>query len=106
MNFLLINKGDFIQNIRADGLHLTTQIVKPVLPEKLNDKMFVHVLRDDKKVSQILIWTAVNYPDEVYEDVEESFIILQGKCKCYIEDETVELGPGGFLKYQYTNIMM
>src|SRR5438045_98537 len=68
------------------------QIVKPVLPEKLNDKMFVHVLRDDKRVSQILIWTAVDYPDEVHEDVEESFIILEGKCKCYIEDEIIELG--------------
>jgi mannose-6-phosphate isomerase-like protein (cupin superfamily) len=74
------------------------QIVKPVLPEKLNDKMFVHVLRDDKKVSQILIWTAIDYPDEVHEDVEESFIILKGKCKCYIEQESVELGPGGFLE--------
>src|SRR3954452_4084692 len=65
------------------------QIVKPALPEKLNDNIFVRVLRNDKKVSQILIWTAVDYPDEVHEDMEECFIILQGKCKCYIEDEVV-----------------
>src|SRR3954471_8514392 len=45
------------------------QIVKLVLPEKLDDNMFVRVLRNDKKVSQILIWTAVDYPDEVHEDV-------------------------------------
>jgi len=74
------------------------QIIKPVLPEKLTDKMFIHVLRDDKKVSQTLIWTVVNYPDEVHEDVEECFIILKGKCRCYIEDEVIELGPGGFLE--------
>jgi mannose-6-phosphate isomerase-like protein (cupin superfamily) len=74
------------------------QIVKPILPENLNDKMFIHVLRNDKKISQTLIWTAVDYPDEVHEDVEECFIILKGKCRCYIEDEVVELGPGGFLE--------
>jgi mannose-6-phosphate isomerase-like protein (cupin superfamily) len=74
------------------------QIVKPVLPEKLNDKMFIRVLRNDKKVSQTIIWTAVDYPDEVHQDVEECFIILKGRCRCYIEDEVVELGPGGFLE--------
>jgi len=74
------------------------RIVRPVLPKELKDKMFVHVLRDDKKVSQILIWTDVDYPDEVHENVEECFIILKGKCRCYIEDEVVELGPGGFLE--------
>ena len=69
-----------------------------MLPEKLTDKMFIHVLRDDQQVSQTLIWTAVDYPDEVHEDVKECFIILKGKCRCYIEAEVVELGPGGFLE--------
>jgi mannose-6-phosphate isomerase-like protein (cupin superfamily) len=74
------------------------QIVKPLLPEKLERNMFVHQLRNDNNISQTLIWTSVDYPDEVHDDVEECFIILEGKCRCYIEDEVVELGPGGFLE--------
>jgi mannose-6-phosphate isomerase-like protein (cupin superfamily) len=73
------------------------RIVEPVLPETLDEKIFVRELRNDNQVSQTLIWTAVDYPDEAHEDVEESFIILRGNCRCYIEDKIVELGPGGFL---------
>jgi mannose-6-phosphate isomerase-like protein (cupin superfamily) len=82
-------------------------IVAHVLPETLNQKMFVHELRNDNKVSQTLIWTAIDYPDEVHEDVQECFIILRGKCRCYIEDEIVELGPGGYLEipmYAHHNV--
>ncbi len=74
------------------------RIVKPLLPEKLDRTMFIQELRNDNNISQTLIWTAVDYPDEVHDDVEECFIILEGKCRCYIEDEVVELGPGGFLE--------
>jgi mannose-6-phosphate isomerase-like protein (cupin superfamily) len=73
-------------------------IVKPLLPEKAPEKMFVHELRNANGVSQTLIYTSINYPDEVHEDEEECFIILKGRCKCYIEDAVVELGPGGFLE--------
>jgi mannose-6-phosphate isomerase-like protein (cupin superfamily) len=73
-------------------------IVKPLLPEKAPEKMFVHELRNANGVSQTLIYTSINYPDEVHEDEEECFIILKGRCRCYIEDAVVELGPGGFLE--------
>jgi len=82
-------------------------IVESVLPETLNQKIFVHELRNDNKISQTLIWTAVDYPDEVHEDVQECFIILRGKCRCYIEDKVVELGPGGYLEipmYAHHNV--
>lgn len=83
------------------------RIVEPVLPETLNEKMFVKELRNDNEISQTLIWTAIDYPDEVHEDVRECFIILRGECRCYIENEFVELGPGGFLEipmYAHHNV--
>jgi mannose-6-phosphate isomerase-like protein (cupin superfamily) len=73
-------------------------IVEPMLPNETPATMFVHELRNDDGVSQTLIWTSVNYPDEVHEDEEECFIILKGRCRCYIENTVVELGPGGFLE--------
>jgi mannose-6-phosphate isomerase-like protein (cupin superfamily) len=73
-------------------------IVQPLLPGETPDAMFVHELRNDDAVSQTVIWTSVDYPDEVHEDEEECFIILKGKCRCFIEEKVVELGPGGFLE--------
>ncbi|HRH59476.1 MAG TPA: cupin domain-containing protein [Chitinophagaceae bacterium] len=72
------------------------KIVKSVLPEKLEENMFVHQLRSDKGIEQILIWSKIDYPDEVHDNEEECFIILQGRCRCYVEDEVIELGPGEF----------
>src|SRR5690242_3785438 len=40
-------------------------IVQPVLPETLKEEMFVRELRNDDKVWQTIIWTAIDYPDEV-----------------------------------------
>jgi mannose-6-phosphate isomerase-like protein (cupin superfamily) len=82
-------------------------IVEPVLPSSLDKKMFVHEIRNDEKVSQTVIWTHVDYPDEVHEDVQECFIILRGKCRCYIENHVVELEAGGFLEipmYAHHNV--
>ncbi|HWJ30412.1 MAG TPA: hypothetical protein VNS32_28015 [Flavisolibacter sp.] len=74
------------------------KMVKPVLPAQLDRNMFIKELRNNGTVSQTVIWTAVNYPDEVHDDVHECFIILEGRCVCFIEDEMFELGPGGYLE--------
>jgi len=95
----LLNKHSDYQN--------WLKIIKPALPESLTEKMFVHELRNDDKVTQLLIWTWIDYPDEVHEDVQESFIILRGRCKCFIEDKVVELEAGGYLEipmYAHHNV--
>jgi mannose-6-phosphate isomerase-like protein (cupin superfamily) len=74
------------------------QIVKPLLPEKLNQPILTHQLRNDSEISQMVIWTAVDIPNEVHEDVEESFIVLEGSCRCFIEGKVVQLEPGDFLE--------
>jgi mannose-6-phosphate isomerase-like protein (cupin superfamily) len=82
-------------------------IVAPVLPQTLNEKMFVRELRNDDKVTQMIIWTHIDYPDEVHEAVQECFIILRGKCRCFIDDKVVELEAGGFLEipmYTHHNV--
>jgi len=74
------------------------RIVEPLLPEELEENMFIKELRNEHGVSQTIIWTKIDYPDEVHEQVEECFIILKGKCRCYIEGETIEVDAGGFLE--------
>ena len=46
------------------------KIVEPLLPGQLEEDMFVKELRNEDGVSQIIIWTKVDYPDEVHDEGE------------------------------------
>jgi len=83
---------------KYSNLNTWLSIVEPLLPEVLGENMFVKELRNQHGISQTIIWTKIDYPDEVHEEVEECFIILKGKCRCYIEGETIEVNAGGFLE--------
>ncbi|HEX8331889.1 MAG TPA: cupin domain-containing protein [Segetibacter sp.] len=74
------------------------KIVQPLLPEEQPTGMFVKELRNDNHVTQILMWAAIDYPDEVHHDEEECFIVLMGKCRCYIGDKSVILSAGDFVE--------
>jgi mannose-6-phosphate isomerase-like protein (cupin superfamily) len=73
------------------------KIVQPLLPKEQPTGMFVKELRNDSNVTQILMWAAVDYPDEVHHDEEECFIVLKGKCRCYIGNRSVVLSAGDFI---------
>ncbi len=74
------------------------KLVKAVLPEKLEVPMLIKELKNDGNIFQTLIWTKENYPDEVHDEVYECFLVLEGECECYVGDEVIPLGPGGFLE--------
>jgi mannose-6-phosphate isomerase-like protein (cupin superfamily) len=73
------------------------EVMRPLLPAAMEEEVFAKVIREDGKVTQTLIKTKIDYPDEVHEEVYESFIVLEGECECYIGDRVVKLGPGGFI---------
>jgi mannose-6-phosphate isomerase-like protein (cupin superfamily) len=89
-NLPLLNKYSDYKN----WLH----IVKPLLPDQLQKPVFLHLLREDEHMSQILIWTNADVEDEVHDNERESVIVLEGRCRCYLEETVIELGPGGFLE--------
>jgi mannose-6-phosphate isomerase-like protein (cupin superfamily) len=74
------------------------RVIKPLLPATLNEDMFARVLRDDEKVFQTALWIRTDYPEEVHDDLQESFLILEGTCECYIGEELLQLGPGGYVE--------
>jgi mannose-6-phosphate isomerase-like protein (cupin superfamily) len=89
----------------ADGLPLLNRfsarehwlrIVKPLIPEALEEDILVKVLRDDEQVFQTIVWIKNAYPDEVHDDIRECFMVLEGECECFAGDEVIRLGPGGF----------
>ncbi len=74
------------------------KLIKPLLPEKLGTDMFIKELRNDNYIAQLIIWTPIDYPDEVHTDEQECFFILEGRCKCFIGETVIEMGPGDFLE--------
>jgi mannose-6-phosphate isomerase-like protein (cupin superfamily) len=83
---------------KYSDLYNWLNIVEPMLPDELTENMFIKELRNEHGVSQTIIWTKIDYPDEVHDEVEECFIILKGKCRCYIDGEEIEVDAGGFLE--------
>ena len=74
------------------------RVIKPLLPATLEQDMLARVLRDDEKVFQTALWIRTDYPEEVHDEVQESFLVLEGTCECYIGDELLQLGPGGYVE--------
>lgn len=75
------------------------KIVTPVLSEKsTGDELFIKVLRDDEEALQTVIWTSVDYPDEIHDDLQECFMVLEGECECYVGDAIIKMGPGDFFE--------
>lgn len=83
---------------RSSDHDVWLKIVKPFLPRTLEGDMFIKVIRKDEEAEQTIIWTKVNYPDEVHDDLLESFMILEGECECYVDDKIYRLGPGGYFE--------
>lgn len=73
------------------------RVVKPLLPQQLDKDVFTQVIREDGKITQTLIKSRIDYPEEIHNTLKESFIVLEGECECYIGDDVVRLGPGGFI---------
>ena len=73
--------------------------VKPLLPKTVSGEPFMHLLTGTDTVTQVLVMSATDIPDEVHEDVYESFIILDGECECHIGTDTViRLQAGGYIE--------
>jgi mannose-6-phosphate isomerase-like protein (cupin superfamily) len=73
------------------------KLVKPMLPPSLEEEILIKILRNDAEALQCVIWLKHEYPDEVHDNLKESFIVLEGECECHIGGKIIKLGPGGYL---------
>lgn len=58
----------------------------------------IKILRADENVTQILVVSETDIPEEVHENEYESFLILGGTCQCTINGEVTFMGPGDFME--------
>ncbi|RKR83720.1 hypothetical protein BDD43_3934 [Mucilaginibacter gracilis] len=71
--------------------------VEHLIPTQPFDDFFAHVLQQNEKIAQTLVVTKLNVPDEIHEEVEESFFILKGTCTCTVGREIFTLNAGDYL---------
>jgi mannose-6-phosphate isomerase-like protein (cupin superfamily) len=72
--------------------------VSPLLPKKLKAPFYARPLTNTKGVTQVLIMSGIDIPDEVHEDELESFILLEGECECHVGERIIKVSAGGYLE--------
>ena len=72
-------------------------LAKSVLPSALEEPILMYELRDEKGINQFLIWTIVDAPYELHEDVYETLLLLEGECICRVGEDAYHLNTGDFL---------
>ena len=73
----------------------------PLAQEYLNitltDGIFSKVLQQSDKITQVLVVSEIDIPEEIHEGEHESFLILDGRCECIINGNSHLMGPGDFM---------
>lgn len=73
------------------------KFVKSLLPAKLAKPFLIHRLPAKDGVEQFVFWTSHNLPHETHDNEQESILLLEGCCRCFIDDKIIELQAGDFL---------
>lgn len=74
------------------------EALKHLIPENPDQDVFAEVLTNVPQLSQVLVVTKCDVPEEIHGDLIESFFILKGECVCTVGDETFHLHGGSFLE--------
>lgn len=62
------------------------------------DGRYLKILRQDQHVTQMLIVSNTDIEEEIHEDEYESFLVLEGECKCKIGDKLTFMGAGDYME--------
>jgi mannose-6-phosphate isomerase-like protein (cupin superfamily) len=72
--------------------------LKHLIPEIPTENFTAIALRNDQHLTQTLVITKSDVPEETHGDLIESFFILKGGCICSVGKETHHLHAGSFLE--------
>ncbi|PTS99616.1 hypothetical protein DBR11_12025 [Pedobacter sp. HMWF019] len=72
------------------------RFVADQFPEALQAENFCEPIGEQPGLMQVLVVSSVDIEDETHHDVYESFLILQGKCKCTVDGNSFYLETGGY----------
>jgi mannose-6-phosphate isomerase-like protein (cupin superfamily) len=69
-----------------------------LIPKAPADDLVFQPLTRTPEFSQSLVFTRMNIPDETHDDLIESFLILEGACRCLVGGKAFLLNAGDFLE--------
>ena len=72
--------------------------VQSQLPKELNDSCYLKILREDEKISQEIVWTKNDRPEEIHDNERESLLILEGICECEVGGKIIQLKAGDYFE--------
>jgi mannose-6-phosphate isomerase-like protein (cupin superfamily) len=102
MDTLFVSQPLDINNLPLTGatssLDSWLNALAHLIPDEHITDFYHHLLKQDDGVMQALVVSKVNIPDETHTDLIESFFILEGSCRCVIDNREYILNPGDFLE--------
>lgn len=72
-------------------------LIDQIKPNKIDGGIFNKVLQHNEQITQVLVVSEIDIPEEVHEDEHESFLILEGNCECIVSGKSRLMGPGDFM---------
>lgn len=72
------------------------RLVSNYIPEELEKGRFVKSLRRTDDLIQMLLVSSTEFEDEIHDDLHESFLILEGKCKCTVDGDVYYMEAGDY----------
>lgn len=106
MNFLLDNL-ELEQRMQLSEIPLISgfsdseawmKMVTPLFPTEIVGERFERLLRNENGIMQMLVISKTDIDEEIHDDLEESFLILEGTCICTVGDISREMGRGEFMQ--------
>lgn len=81
------------------------EVVKDIEPPDDFDDIYLHTLELNDTRELSIVWVREYVPEEIHENLLESFLILEGSCECEItapngNTRMVRLGEGDFITMQ------
>ncbi len=89
---------EFIEISRHSKAEQWNELLKEIEPPETFDNIFAKPLFVSEKEELILVWAKDMVPDEVHEDVNECFFLLEGTVDCYVDDQVFHMEKGDFMQ--------
>lgn len=73
-------------------------LLKEIEPDTEFDNIFAKEIFLSEKEELTLVWAKDSVPEEIHDDMKESFLILEGSVDCYVEGEIFSMRRGDYME--------
>jgi mannose-6-phosphate isomerase-like protein (cupin superfamily) len=74
------------------------QAVAHVLPPAEYDNIHLHPIQETPTIQQYVAWAKVGVEDESHDNLKETFLLLEGACRCQIGDSIQDYAVGDIVE--------